>query len=139
MREYSRQQLTQSHDLLLCSGSGDLPSPGSPLPVNLVSAISQFPDRVKPAISYLHYQQKQRSIQNPAGYLYRSILESWTLPAPRALPSSPPPGFHAWFDWAKASGLVVASTTIERIYQTLHVEHGWLPTRILMQQYSAVE
>ena len=113
--------------------------PGSPLPVSLARAISQFPDQVKPAISYLHHQQKRRTIQNPAGYLYRSILEEWTLPAPQSMPSSLPTGFHAWFDWAKASGLVVASTIIEGIHQTLHVEHGWLPTTQLMQQYSSVE
>ncbi|MBD1842612.1 hypothetical protein H6F89_04135 [Cyanobacteria bacterium FACHB-63] len=113
--------------------------PGSRLPSSLVRAISQFPDRVKLAISYLHHQQKRRAIQNPAGYLYQSILESWTSLTPPALPSSLPPGFHAWFDWGKANGLVVAATDIEGVHHTLHAEHGWFPTELLMQQYPVVE
>lgn len=113
--------------------------PSSHLPSGLARAVSQFPDQVKPAISYLCYQQKRRMIQNPAGYLYQAILEGWTLPTPRALPSSFPPGFHVWFDWAKASGLVIAATAIEGIHHTLHAEQGWLPSELLMHQYPAVE
>ncbi|MBD1822906.1 hypothetical protein H6F51_10440 [Cyanobacteria bacterium FACHB-DQ100] len=114
-------------------------SPGYRLPSSLVRAISQFPDQVKPAISYLHHQQKRRAIQNPAGYLYQAISEGWTLPAPHALPSSLPTGFHAWFDWAKATNLVIAATDIRGVHHTLHAEHGWFPTELLMQQYPAVE
>lgn len=113
--------------------------PSSPLPVVLAKAVSHFPERVKPAISYLQHQQKRRTIQNPAGYLYQAILEGWTLLTPHSLPSSLPTGFHAWFDWARANGLVVAATDIGGIHHTLHAEHGWLPTRLLMQQYSVIK
>ncbi len=109
---------------------------GSRLPTALARAIAEFPERVEPAIAYLKDQQKRHRIQNPAGYLYQAIMEGWRLSVtPRSSSSMIPDGFSPWFDWAKASGLVVAATIIEGVHQTLQVEGGWLPTDFMMQQY----
>ncbi len=51
-------------------------SSGSPLPIALTTAISEFPERVQPAIVYLQHQQQRHPIQNPVGYLYRTHLTS---------------------------------------------------------------
>ncbi|PSB14329.1 hypothetical protein C7B65_26585 [Phormidesmis priestleyi ULC007] len=67
-------------------------SPGSPLPIALTTAVSEFPDRVQPAIVYLRHQQQRRAIQNPVGYLYRAIVEGWNLPQPSD--AATPAGFR---------------------------------------------
>jgi hypothetical protein len=109
---------------------------GSRLPTVLARAIAEFPERVEPAIAYLKDPQKRHRIQNPAGYLYRAIMEGWRLSVtPRSSSSVIPDGFSSWFDWAKAGGLVVAATVIEGVHQTLQAEGGWLPTDLMMQQY----
>ncbi len=112
--------------------------PGSPLPIALRAAVSEFPDRVQPAIVYLRHQQR-RAIQNPVGYLYQAIVEGWNLPLPQPAETVMPAGFREWFDWAKATGLAIAATVMEGVHQTLHVENGWLPTDLLMQQHPVME
>ncbi len=109
--------------------------PGSPLPIALTKAVSEFPERVQPAIIYLRHQQQRHPIQNPVGYLYRAIVEGWNLPLPQPAETVMPAGFREWFDWAKAIGLAIAATVVEGVHQTLHVEDGWLPTELLMQQH----
>lgn len=104
----------------------------SPLPIVLEKAVSEFPDRVQPAIVYLRHQQQRRAIQNPVGYLYRAIVEGWNLP--QSSDAATPAGFRDWFDQAKAQGLVVAATIINGVHQTLQVKHGWMPTVQVMQQ-----
>ncbi len=110
--------------------------PSSPLPISLRTAVSEFPERVQPAIVYLRHQQQRRAIQNPVGYLYRAIVEGWNLPQPSD--TATPAGFRDWFNWAKANGLAVAATVIEGVHQTLHVEDGWLPTDLLMRRHSVM-
>ena len=112
--------------------------PGSPLSIALTKAVSEFPERVQPAIVYLRHQQQRRAIQNPVGYLYRAIVEGWNLPLPQPAETVMPAGFREWFDWAKAIGLAIAATVMEGVHQTLHVEDGWLPTELLMQQHPVV-
>ena len=106
--------------------------PGSPLPIALRAAVSEFPDRVQPAIVYLRHQQQRRAIQNPVGYLYQAIVEGWNLPQPSD--TATPAGFRDWFDQAKAQGLVIAATIIDGVHQTLQVQQGWMPTVQVMQQ-----
>ena len=109
--------------------------PGSSLPLTLRTAIVQFPDRVQPAIAYLRHQQQRHPIQNPVGYLYRAIVEGWNIRLPQPAETVMPAGFREWFDWAKAIGLAIAATVMEGVHQPLHVEDGWLPTELLMQQH----
>jgi hypothetical protein len=110
-----------------------LPS-GSSLPKSLKVAIAQFPDRVPAAIAYLQHQRQHHSIRNPSGYLHQAVLQGWNLSIAVSATSALPAGFKQWFDWAKAQGRVLAATTIDGVYHTLHVEQGWLPTKQLMQQ-----
>jgi hypothetical protein len=105
--------------------------PGAPLPIALKKAISQFPDRVQSAISYLKHQQQKRQIHNPVGYLYEAISSGWNLRVDQS--PTVPMGFSQWFNQAKAQGLVVAAMTINGIHYTLHVQQGWLPTAKLMK------
>ncbi len=107
-------------------------SPGSPLPIVLTKAVSEFPERVQPAIAYLRQQQQRHPIQNPVGYLYRAIVEGWNLPQPSD--AATPAGFREWFDQAKAQGLVIAATIIDGVHQTLQVQQGWMPTVQVMRQ-----
>ena len=109
--------------------------PGSSLPLTLRTAIVQFPERVQPAIAYLRHQQQRHPIQNPVGYLHRAIVEGWNIRLPQPAETVMPAGFREWFDWAKAIGLAIAATVMEGVHQTLHVEDGWLPTELLMQQH----
>jgi hypothetical protein len=141
-RKYSDVQNSQFPELIDAVDQALFPSrpderihaSGSRLPTALARAIAEFPERVEPALAYLKDQQKRCTIQNPAGYLYRAIMEGWILVTPRSS-SLIPDGFSQWFDWAKSSGLVVAATIIEGVHQTLQVEGGWLPTDLMMQQY----
>lgn len=105
---------------------------GQSLPAALKKAIAQFPERVQPAITYLHFQQQQRQIKNPVGYLYSAVINGWEITISE--PSITPAGFKQWFDCAKRRGLVIAATLIGEIHHTLHVQHGWLPTEQLMQE-----
>jgi hypothetical protein len=105
---------------------------GSPLPPALQRAITQYPHRVQPAIQYLKHQQQKRTIQNPAGYLYQAIVEGWEVQSSESL-GIVPECFHAWFNRAKAAGLVIAATTIDGTHHTLHVQQGWVQTHQLMQ------
>ena len=111
---------------------------GTPLPDSLSIAITQFPERVQPAISYLKHQQQQRrrQVQNPSGYLYEAITANWALSLPATAEPSIPVGFKDWFDQAKRQGWVVAAMMIDRVHHTLHAQRGWLPTEQLMQQPS---
>ncbi len=106
---------------------------GQSIPVALKKAISRFPDRVQPAIAYLRFQQQQRQIKNPVGYLYSAVINGWDLTISE--PSITPAGFKQWFDCAKRRGLVIAATLVGEIHHTLHVQHGWLPTEQLMQEF----
>jgi hypothetical protein len=105
---------------------------GTPLPPTLKRAITQYPHRVQPAIQYLKHQQQKRTIQNPAGYLYQAIVEGWEVESSEFL-GIIPDHFHAWYNRAKAAGLVIAATTIDSIHHTLHVQQGWVQTHQLMQ------
>ena len=107
-------------------------APGSALPKSLVRAMRGYRDRVRPAISYLQYQQQRQVIENPVGYLYEALTEGWDLSVPQA-GSAVPIGFSQWFDQAKAQGLVLAAMAIDGVHHTLHTEQGWIPTERLMQ------
>lgn len=108
---------------------------GQSIPAALKQAILGFPDRVQAAILYLRYQQQQRQIQNPTGYLYQAIVAGWDLTIPKSSASIVPAGFSKWFDWAKAQGWVIAATIIGSTHYTLHIKRGWLPTEQVMQEY----
>jgi hypothetical protein len=105
---------------------------GAPLPPALRRAITQCPERVQPALQYLKHQQQKRTIQNPAGYLHQAIIDDWEVQSSESL-GTVPDHFHAWYNRAKAAGLVIAATTIDGIHHTLHVQQGWVQTRQLMQ------
>ena len=107
-------------------------APGAALPKSLVKAMKGYRDRVKPAISYLQYQQQRQEIENPVGYLYQALTAGWELSVSQA-GSAVPIGFRQWFDQAKAQGLVLAAMAIDGVHHTLHVEKGWMPTERLMQ------
>ena len=107
---------------------------GTLLPKSLKAAIAQFPDRVLAAIAYLQHQQQHHSIRNPIGYLQQAITQGWSLSIAASATPALPTDFNAWFDWAKAQGLVLAATTIDGVHHTLHVQQGWVPTGQLMQQ-----
>jgi hypothetical protein len=108
----------------------------SPLPKSLKAAIAQFPNHVPAAIAYLQHQEQHHSIHNPIGYLHQAITQGWSLSIAVSATSALPTGFNAWFDWAKAQGLVLAATTIDGVHRTLHVQQGWVPTEQLMQNVS---
>ena len=107
-------------------------APGSALPKSLMKAMRRYRDRVKPAISYLQYQQQRQVIENPVGYLYEALTEGWDLSIPQ-VGAAVPIGFRQWFDQARAQGLVLAAMAIDGMHHTLHIEKGWVPTERLMQ------
>ncbi len=106
--------------------------PNAPLPAALKEASERFPDRVKPAITYLRQQQQKRQIKNPVGYLYEAIVQGWELSIAESCEAIVPAGFSQWFERARAQGLVIAATTIDRVHYTLHVKRGWIPTSKIM-------
>ncbi|MGG6298286.1 hypothetical protein ACQ4M4_28305 [Leptolyngbya sp. AN02str] len=108
-----------------------------PLPLMLKRAIAQHPERVEGAIQYLKQQQQRRKIENPIGYLYTAIAQGWQVSV-AAEKSAVPQGFRQWFDWAKAQGVAIAAMMIDGEHHTLHVEHGWMLTKQVMQDYPAL-
>lgn len=127
----SNAQLAEFPELIHAVRQAIGQAPSKPLK----QAIAQHPERVEQAIAYLHDQQQQRRIKNPVGYLYQAITEEWDLTISGQSTVAVPDGFNHWFNWAKGQGFVIAATTINGTHHTLHIQHGWLPTKHLMQSH----